>query len=68
VRAWLSLSDVTPAEPAGFLRAVPLRCHLELLPTELREPFTTAVLERCREPLQLDYRRLNVEARRATHA
>jgi trans-aconitate 2-methyltransferase len=32
VRAWLSSSGVTAADPAGFLRAVPLRCHLELLP------------------------------------
>ena len=64
-RAWLSSSDVTPAEPAGFLRTAILRCHLELLPAELREPFVAAILQRCGEPLRLDYGRLKIEAHRA---
>jgi len=57
-------SDVQPSDPEGFLRTVPLRCHLDLLPDELRDPFVAAVLEACGTPLQLDYQRLDVDARR----
>jgi trans-aconitate 2-methyltransferase len=64
-RAWLSPSDVTPEDPAAFVRSVPLRCHLELLPAELHEPFVAQVLRRCGRPLRMDYRRLDHEARRA---
>jgi hypothetical protein len=42
-----------------------LRCHLEQLPGELHEPFVDAVLERCGLPLRLDYRHLDIEARRS---
>jgi trans-aconitate 2-methyltransferase len=63
-RAWLSTSDVVPADAPAFLRAVLLRCHLERLPAELRERFVGDVLARCGEPLRLDYRRLDMEARR----
>ena len=34
------------------------------LPEELREPYVEAVAERCGEPLELDYVRLNIDARR----
>jgi trans-aconitate 2-methyltransferase len=64
-RAWLSPSAVTPEDPVAFLRSVPLRCHLDLLPAELHEPFVAEVLRRCGEPLRMDYRRLDMEARRA---
>jgi len=64
VRAWLEPSDVTPAEPPAFLRAAPLRCHLQRLPEDLHEPFVHEVLRRCDEPLRLDFRRLQIEARR----
>jgi len=42
-RAWLEPSDVTPQEPADFLRGAPLRCHLQRLP----EGFTIASWSRC---------------------
>jgi trans-aconitate 2-methyltransferase len=64
VRAWIEPSDVTPAEPPAFLRAAPLRCHLQRLPEELHESFVQEVLRRCGEPLLLDFRRLQIEARR----
>ena len=62
-RAWLSPSDVRPRDAAGFLRAVLLRCHLERLPDDLREPFVAAVLARRGDPPLLDYRRLDIDAR-----
>jgi trans-aconitate 2-methyltransferase len=62
-RVWIEASDMTPADPAGFVRAVNLRCYVERLPSEeLREAFVAAVLERCGEPLVLDYQRLNIDA------
>jgi trans-aconitate 2-methyltransferase len=63
-RAWLEPSDVAPADPAGFLRTVPLRCHLDRLPADLRDGFVEAVLRGCGEPVRLDYVRLNIDARR----
>jgi trans-aconitate 2-methyltransferase len=62
-RAWLWRDDVAPADPPAFLRAVPLRCHLQRLPAELHDPFLAAVLARCGEPPTLDYCRLDIEAR-----
>jgi trans-aconitate 2-methyltransferase len=63
-RAWLEPSDVTPQEPADFLRGAPLRCHLQRLPEELHDRFVEQVLRRCGEPLRLGYIRLQIEARR----
>jgi trans-aconitate 2-methyltransferase len=62
-RVWLEPSDVTPGDPRAFVAAVNLRCQLERLPEDLRDPFVDAVLERAGEPLVLDYRRLNIDAR-----
>ena len=62
--AWPEPSDVTPADPPAFLRAAPLRCHLQRLPEDLHEPFVQEVLRRCGEPVRLDFRRLQIEARR----
>jgi hypothetical protein len=39
--------------------------HLDRLPSDLRESFVDAVMERLTEPLVLDYVRLNMRARRA---
>ena len=64
VRVWLEPSDVTPADPVGFVRTAPLRCHLQRLPSELHSAFVDAVLERCGEPLVMDFQRLNMDARR----
>ena len=47
-----------------YLRTVCLGHHLERLPERLREPFVSAVAERCGQPLRLDYVRLNIDARR----
>ena len=63
VQTWLEDSPVVPPEPETFLRVVCLGHHLEALPEELREPYTRDVLERCGEPVELDYVRLNIVAR-----
>lgn len=68
VRVWLVPSEVTPQQPAGFLRAVLLRCHLDRLPPELREPFVAAVLASCGAAVRLDFQRLNIVARRGQSA
>ena len=61
-RAWLEPSNVTPAEPAVFLRTVVLAVHLERLPGDLHDRFVDEVLARAGEPLELDYVRLNIDA------
>ena len=63
VQTWLEDSPVVPPEPETFLRVVCLGHHLEALPEELREPYTRDVLERCGDPVELDYVRLNIVAR-----
>jgi trans-aconitate 2-methyltransferase len=55
---------VRPAEPRDFLRAVSLGPHLAALPQQLHERFLDAVQEAMGDPLELDYVRLNIEARR----
>jgi trans-aconitate 2-methyltransferase len=62
-RCWLEPKPVTPADPLRFTMTVTLGPHLARLPSELRQPFAEAVLERSPEPLTLDYVRLNIEAR-----
>jgi trans-aconitate 2-methyltransferase len=64
VRAWLEPSEVTPDDPAGFLRTVVLGVHLERLPERLRDPFVEEVLDGAGVPLRLDYVRLNIDAAR----
>jgi trans-aconitate 2-methyltransferase len=64
VQAWLEPSEVSPADPVGFIRTAPLRCHLQRLPDELHEPFLADVLARAGYPLRLDFQRLNVQATR----
>ena len=64
VQTWLEESPVRPPEPENFLRVVCLGHHLEALPEELcARRYTRAVLERCGDPLELDYVRLNILAR-----
>jgi trans-aconitate 2-methyltransferase len=65
VRCWLQPWTIEPPEPAEFLRTVCLGPHMDRLPEELRMPFIERVLEREPEPLQLEYVRLNIEARAA---
>ncbi len=61
-RCWLQPKPMRPAQPFEYAATVTLGPHLARLPTELRRPFTEAVLEQAGEPLQLDYVRLNIEA------
>jgi trans-aconitate 2-methyltransferase len=65
VRCWLSAAPVVPGEPLAFIRTVCLGYHLAELPEELREDFVEAVAGRCGDPLELDYVRLNIHARRS---
>ena len=55
---------VTPDEPLDFVRTVCLGNHLEQLPEKLREPYARDVVEACGSPMELDYVRLNISARR----
>jgi trans-aconitate 2-methyltransferase len=64
VGCWLSPHPVLPPEPLEYLRTVCLGYHIEALPEGLRDDFVAAVAERSGEPLELDYVRLNIEARR----
>jgi trans-aconitate 2-methyltransferase len=65
-RAWLQPWDVTPPEPAEFLRTVCLGPHMDRLPEELRAPFIADILALEDDPLVLDYVRLNIAARAPT--
>ena len=62
VEAWLEPRPVAPPDPSGYLRSVCLGYHLERLPKELRAGYVEAVRERCGR--ELDYVRLNIDARR----
>jgi trans-aconitate 2-methyltransferase len=65
VRCWLQPWTIEPPEPAEFLRTVCLGPHMDRLPEELQMPFVERVLEDELSPLQMDYVRLNIEARAA---
>jgi trans-aconitate 2-methyltransferase len=65
VRCWLEPRPVQPADPAGFLRTVLLNYHVERLPGELVDRFVVDVLRAVGEPLEVDYVRLNIDARAA---
>ncbi len=63
--AWLA-PDLVPLAPeavVGYLETVVLGSHLARLPAERRRPFAEAVAARL-PALELDYVRLNVDARR----
>jgi trans-aconitate 2-methyltransferase len=62
VETWLEPRPVAPPDPSGYLRSVCLGYHLERLPKELRAGYVEAVRERCGR--ELDYVRLNIDARR----
>lgn len=62
VHTWLQPRAVAPSDLSGYLRTVCLGYHLEQLPEELRAPYLEAVRERCGG--ELDYVRLNIDARR----
>ena len=65
VRCWLQPRPVTPDDPRAFVTTVCLVRHLDPLPEELRDEFVGRVLERCGQPLVLEYVRLNMMAVRA---
>ncbi|HEV2791899.1 MAG TPA: methyltransferase domain-containing protein [Solirubrobacterales bacterium] len=62
VRCWLEPKPVQPEQPLEFLRVVTLGPLLDRLPPQQHLPFAEAVLEQHRQPLVLDYVRLNIEA------
>jgi trans-aconitate 2-methyltransferase len=64
-RCWLQPWTIEPPEPAEFLRTVCLGPHVDRLPKQLRDPYVEDVLQAEPQPLQLDYIRLNIEARAA---
>jgi trans-aconitate 2-methyltransferase len=64
VRCWLQPWTIEPPEPAEFLRTVCLGPHMDRLSEELQAAFVEKVLEREPSPLQLEYVRLNIEARK----
>lgn len=64
IEAWLEPRPTRPEEPRAFIRAVCLGPHLERLPGPLRDRYVDAVAGAIGEPLELDYVRLNITARR----
>jgi trans-aconitate 2-methyltransferase len=62
VETWLEPRPVAPPDPTGYLRSVCLGPHIERLPEALRTGYVEAVRDRCGR--ELDYVRLNIDARR----
>jgi trans-aconitate 2-methyltransferase len=61
VETWLESKRVEP--PRAFIKTVCLVRHLDPLPEDLREQFVDRVIERCGEPVVLEYVRLNMTGR-----
>jgi trans-aconitate 2-methyltransferase len=66
VEAWLEPRPMRPAEPRDFVRSVCLGPHLEQLPPELGARYVDDVVAALGDPVELDYVRLNVSARRGS--
>lgn len=64
VETWLAPAPTRPDDPEGFVRSVCLGYHMERLPEELRAGYVRDVVASMGEPFQLDYVRLNIDARR----
>lgn len=62
VRVWIEPHPVVPEYTLEYLRTTCLGHHIERLPEELRGRYVEAVAERCGQPLELDYVRLNIDA------
>jgi trans-aconitate 2-methyltransferase len=60
VKTWLQPKRVLPER--SFVQTVCLVRALDQLPTDLRQAFVDRVLERCGEPVVLEYVRLNMTA------
>jgi trans-aconitate 2-methyltransferase len=63
VEVWLEPRPVVPEHVHEYLRTLCLGYHLEALPEELRDDFVAAVADHYGDPPELDYVRLNIEAR-----
>jgi trans-aconitate 2-methyltransferase len=64
VDTWLEPRPVTPEEPREFMKTVVLHPFLERLDETERDDFVEAVIAQLGEPVELDYVRLNLSARR----
>ena len=64
VEVGLEPSPVVPEFAVEYLRTVCLGHHVERLPAELRDRYVCGVADRCGQPVELDYVRLNILARR----
>jgi trans-aconitate 2-methyltransferase len=62
VKTWLAPKRVVPER--AFIKTVCLVRHLDPLPPDMHDGFVDRVIERCGEPLVLEYVRLNMTARR----
>ena len=62
VECWLQPWDVTPPEPAEFLRTICLGPYVDALPEQLVDPFIDAVMAPEEQPLTMHYIRLNISA------
>jgi trans-aconitate 2-methyltransferase len=66
IETWLEPYPVTPEDPLTFVTTVCLGPHLQRLPEELRDGFARAVCDRA--GTELDYVRLNIDARKPRKA
>jgi trans-aconitate 2-methyltransferase len=66
VECGLEPRPVVPEYTEEYLRTVCLGHHIERLPEHLRGAYVRAVAEACGQPVELDYVRLNIDARRPT--
>jgi len=64
VETWLEPRPMRPPEPRAYIRAVCLAPYLDLLPDELRDRYVDDVAAALGDPLEIDYVRLNISARR----
>ena len=64
-KVWLEERKVQPQEPREYVRSVGLNPHLARVPEDIQDEFVDAVLGSMLRPLQLDYVRLNMSARKA---
>jgi trans-aconitate 2-methyltransferase len=64
VEAWLEDRPMRPAEPLAFIRSVCLGPYLEHLDADLHERFVGDVARELGDPIEIDYVRLNVSARK----
>jgi trans-aconitate 2-methyltransferase len=66
VRTWLEPRPVNLEEPREYMRTVVLHPFLDQLAEDERDGFLEAVIAQLGEPVELDYVRLNISARRTT--